>query len=186
MISDKQKRIIQLAIIFISTILGYIFLSPLFENNTKASGLLGSIIGLLVSVAIFPETLKGIFEQPTEKRIERVKEAQSLGFERSWTYPTRMPFLLAIGLFILFVIIMLVISRFADFQLTEIQFALIFTPILFLLGLSGFLTLRHNEYIDNNGRRYRGVWAVLNGSILLLMGWGSLIALWVIIIFDIK
>ena len=47
--------------------------------------------------------------------------------------------------------------------------------IAFLWGLSGFLMVVRKEFIDKRGRRYFGGWAIFNGIILLLMGWGSLI-----------
>jgi hypothetical protein len=186
MFSDQQKRIIQIALILIGSILGGIFIAPLLKENTKVSGLLGGLIGLMVSIAIFPEMLKGVFEQPSEKRLERIKEEWHLEFMRSWTHPTRVPLLLAIGLFLLLIISVAVIANFTDLQPTKNQTILALTPVCFLFGLSGFLTLRRNEYIDNQGRKYRGFWAILNGILLLLMGWGSLLVLVIIIIFDIE
>jgi hypothetical protein len=49
---------------------------------------------------------------------------------------------------------------------------------LFLWGISGFLIIARNQFIDNIGpniRKYKGFWAILNGIVLVVVGWGGVI-----------
>jgi len=181
--SDKRKRIIQLAIILTGIILGGLFIAPLLNTNRESSGLLGGFIGFLVSIAAFPDTLRSTFEEQSEKRTERIMEERQLGFYRFLTHPTQIPFILSILLFIATLVLVILL----DFLKIKISYAILQTGLFamaFLWGLSGFLMIIRKEYIDKRGRRHRGGWAIFNGVVFLVMGWGSILFLLLAKIFN--
>lgn len=183
MLSDKQKRIIQLAIILVSILLAGVFLSPLLNGSIEASGLLGGFVGFLISIAIFPGTVKGLFEEQHEKRAARIMEQHQLGFYRSLTHLTQIPFTIAMLLFVL-IIVLAFLFDILKIKISSTIFQIGILCMLFLWGLSGFLITSRKEYIDKRGRRFRGGWAIFNGVIFLLMGWGSLLFLIIANIFN--
>jgi hypothetical protein len=183
MISEKKKRIIQLALILTGTILGGLFLSDFLNGSTKASGLLGGFVGFLVGLAIFPETGLGLFEEQSELRQSRLKKERTLGFWRSFTHPTQVPLTLSLILFVLILVLAALLDYLKIKGGSEI-FQIGFLIMMFLWGLSGFLIISRKEYVDNNGRRYRNWWAVFYGIPFLIMGWGGFIFLLLAQIFE--
>lgn len=176
MLSDKQKHIIQLLLIACGVIFGIMFLSPLLNNSREGSGLLGGFIGFLVSIVVFPETVKGILQEQSKLREERLKEERALGFWRSLTHPTQIPFTLSL----LLLIATIILAFLFDYLKFENGYAILqggVVGMMFLWGLSGFLMIIRNECIDKTGRLYRGFWAIFNGIGFMLFGWGSLIVL---------
>jgi hypothetical protein len=176
MLSDKQKRFAQFTIILICVILASIFLLPLLNKSTEASGLVGGIIGILIIIAVFPETRKAMIEQPSEDRMKRLMGESQLGFYRFLTHPTQMPLTFAMFLFIAMILV-IVLLNFLKTKIDPIFFQIILLIIAFLWGLSGFLMLARKEYIDHRGRHYRGGWAIVQGISFLLTGWGALVFL---------
>ncbi|WKZ47809.1 MAG: hypothetical protein QY306_00405 [Anaerolineales bacterium] len=176
MISDKQKHIIQLLIILSSIVLSSAFLSPFLNNSKEGSGLLGGLIGLVISIVVFPETSKKIFQEQSALRQERLNEERALGFWRFLTRPTQIPLTLSMLLFIASIILAVIF----DYLKFENGYAILRGGLIgttFLWGLSGVLMIIRNETIDKSGRRHRGFWAIFNGIGFLLFGWGSLIVL---------
>ncbi len=183
MLSDKQKRIVQLAIILTGIILGGLLLAPLLNNNREGSSFLGGFVRFLVSIAIFPDSVKGMFENQNEKRAERVMEEYQLGFYRYLTHPTQIPFIISLLLFVVLLVLMVILDYLKikiSFRITQVAFSV----MAFLWGLSGLLMIIRKEFIDKRGRRYLGGWAILNGVLFLLMGWGSIIFLLLVEIFN--
>jgi len=183
MLSDKQKRVFQLVIILVGFILGNIFPSSLLNNNKEGTGILGGFLGFLLSIIIFPETIKELFKEQSKKRTERLIEERKLGFYRSLTHSTQIPFTTSMVFLVLMIVIVALLDLFnINVDSKILQAGLFF--IAFLWGLSGFLIITRKEYIDKNGRRYKGGWAIFYGLPFLLFGWGSLIALLLARIFN--
>jgi hypothetical protein len=59
-------------------------------------------------------------------------------------------------------------------------------PCCLLFGLSGFLILRRNEYVNQFGKLTSGFWARFNGILGIVFGWGSAILIIIIVVFDLK
>lgn len=183
MLTDKQKRIIQLAFILAGFILGNLFPSSLLNNSKEGTGLLGGFLGFLISIALFPETIQELFVEQKETRVNRLLFERKLGFYRSLTHPTQIPLTLSMILFI-FMILLLVLLDFLKIRISPTILQAGLFLIAFLWGLSGLLIITRREYIDKTGRRYKGFWAMVNGIAFLLFGWGSLFFLLLAKIFN--
>jgi hypothetical protein len=169
MLSEKQKNAVQIIILILGGIIGWIFLSPLLKNKTENSILIGLLLALLINIIVFPDLRKKIFEQTSEKRIERLQKENSLGFRRFLFHITNLP--LHIALLVLFGGAILLGTL--NLKLNEFQLTIGTIIICVLIGLSGFLMLVRKEYVNKDGVISRGFWAFFNGILLLLVGWGS-------------
>jgi hypothetical protein len=185
MLSDKQKRIVQLAIILTGIILGGLLLPPILNNNSKASGFLGGFIGFLISVAIFPETIKGLFEEQSELRQKRLQKEMAMGFWQSWTYPTQIPMTIGVLWFLVYIVLISIFHTIFEGIDDKALLALIFLlPPFFLFGLSGLLMILRKEGVDKHGKKYFGVWVYINGISQMTICWGVVIILTLSTIFD--
>jgi len=166
--SEKYRHSIQLTILLVGGILGWLFLSPLLPNKKENAILVGGLMALFINIIVFPNLRKKLFETPTKLRHDRLQKERSLGFRRYLFHPTNRPFHLSIAL--LFGSIAFLLAT--KIQPSEIYLSIGLIIILSLSGLSGFLMLIRNEYVDTRGRIVHGISPIINGLALLLWGWG--------------
>jgi hypothetical protein len=100
--------------------LGTIFPSSWLNNSKEGTGILGGFLGFLLSIIIFPETIRELFKEQSESRTERLLEERKLGFYRSLTHPTQIPFTASMVLFILMVIVIVFLDL-LNINMTPLQ-----------------------------------------------------------------
>jgi hypothetical protein len=176
--SEKAKKIIHLGIILLSVSIGTIIIAPILNIEPRLGGLVGGILGVILFGAIFSEKKRGDSRQyPTqsnEKHFEKILARQEYGFYQSFFHPTQLPITLSFILLILLASVAFLFEKFSIKIPPEVfQFSLLGMPLLW--GISGFLILTRNEFIDNHGRKHKGFWAILNGTLLIVTGWGGII-----------
>jgi hypothetical protein len=181
--NEKLQKYVQIALVIAGTLFGALVITPRFHMDAKLGAGIGSILGIIMSILLFPDLRKAMTTPISKRRMKRIQTEQEFGFQRAWSHPTRIPFLLGLVWFVgLFIFLWLF-----HLQINSAQTALLLlSPSLLLFGLSGFLALKRNEYIDNHGRRYRGFWAIFNGTLFMLVGWGGVLFVLYLIIFDIE
>jgi hypothetical protein len=178
-LSVTRKQLL-IVILTIGTILGVFFISPSFNGNKFLGGSAGFTISMLVSHFVFPEM------RERSRSLWDGNNTMGINMKRSFTHPTQLPLTLGMLWFGAVALILSLLVAF-DLKITvneNTAIILLLFPCLLLFGLSGFLMLRRNEYVNHFGRISNGFWARLNGVLAILLGWGGCIALLVVMIFD--
>lgn len=173
--SQKSKKYISLGIIFVSILLGVVII-PNVVNIDRSVGL---FIGGIISIILIKLTYPKIFDETEEQaKIERIAIKQQAFLDLYFFHPTKAPLTFSIIIFVLMIVSIIILEALNLQQITSELLQLGFMGCLFLWGLSGFLTLIQNQLIENLGRniiKYKGFWAILNGVILIAVGWGGII-----------
>jgi hypothetical protein len=170
---------------------GYLILGPVlgmslnFGNDTLLNICLGFLIALISSFLVFPE-LRRTFSTIIDGK-------NSLGFNPGLylTHPTQKPMMIGVlwSLPMAFLLAQLN-SKFPSLIPEEYRLnvttIIVTLPGLFLFGYSGFKMIKRNETVNKFGKIHKGFWAYLNGTILILIGWGGLLYLLRAWIFDWK
>ena len=156
---------------------GGLIIAPTLNIESRLGGLIAGILGIILIRAIFSEKNKDSeqqFTQTNEMYAERILARQERGLYRSFFHPTQLPITLSFILFSLIAFFAFLLEKLNTNIRPEIwQFSLAGIP--FLLGLSGFLMLTRNEFIDKHGRKHKGFWAILNGTLFIVICWGGII-----------
>lgn len=178
---SAQKRLLFLGFLITGTILGIMFISPSINENKFLGGSAGFLISMLLSHIIFPEI------RESSRGIWNGNNMFGVNMKAYFTHPTQMPMMLGS---LWFVAVALILSLLVALDLKillneKLVITLLLVPCLLLFGLSGFLMLRRNEYVNQFGKLTTGFWAKFNGALGILFGWGGAITLIIVIIFDI-
>ena len=175
-----QKRLLLTGFIIVSIILGIIFVAPKFNGDKFLGGSVGFISSWLLIFLLIPEFryLAGTIWNGDNR----------FGFNMKnyFSHPTQMPLMLGLLWFGAVALILSLLVVF-DLKITvneNTTIILLLFPCLLLFGLSGFLMLRRNEYVNQFGKLTTGFWARFNGVVAILFGWGGCIALLIVMIFD--
>jgi hypothetical protein len=171
--SQKIRSFFHLGIILLSVLLGTLIISPVLNIDIKLGALIGGILGIILNSVIFPEKRQEVFEQSKARQFERIVARQEYSLNRSFFHPTNLPITLSLIYFVLLVIVVFILEKLNIIIPSNIYLVLFVMP--FLWGTSGFLMLTRNEYIDNFGRKHKGFWAIFNGILFIVFGWGSII-----------
>lgn len=178
---SAQKRLLFLGILISGTILRIIFISPSINGEKFVGGSAGRLISALLSHPIFPEIREG------SRGIWNGNNMLGVNMKTYFTHPTQIPLMLGMLWFVLG-ISLLSLQVVFDFKVTtHVNNGIILAwlvPVCLLFGLSGFLMLRRNEYVNQFGKLTTGFWARFTGVLAILFGWGGAIALIIAIIFD--
>lgn len=180
--SHKTKSFIQLSITILSILIGSLVIAPKLKIESKLGVLIGGLLGLILISIIFPSSKEGYFSKNDTQKRQQFSEALSDGIHRSWTHPTNLPITLSLIYFALLIIIVFALDKLNITIPSNIYLALFVMPLLW--GISGFLMLIRNEYIDKFGRKHKGFWAILNGIIFITFGWGLIIYIALATIFN--
>jgi hypothetical protein len=177
---SAQKRLLFLGFLIIGTTLGIMFISPNINGDKFVGGSAGCLISILLSHFIFPEI------RESSRGIWNGNNILGVNMRTYFTHPTQMPLMLGL---LWFVAVALILSLLVAFELKitvneKTGIILWLFPCLLLFGLSGFLMLRRNEYVNQFGKLTTGFWARFNGVLAILCGWGGCVVLLVVIIFD--
>lgn len=199
----KGSPIRLILIIVLGFISGIIFISPLlsFADDEDCSRKNRLICEILFSLGFnYTQIMSGflgilvlfmlifiILNLKSENR-EKIKDFYKslwdgnnplgVNTKKFFTHPAQIPMMLGGTWFLIFTII--IASRLLDPFLPRYQdflLSLLLFPFFFSLGLSGFLMIRRKETVDKFGQIHKGTWAILNGSLLVLFGWGGLLVL---------
>lgn len=179
---SSQKSFIHLGIILLSLLIGMLIISPALDIDTKLGALAGGILGVIINSVIFPEKRQEVSEQSNEKHFERMVARQEYSLYRSFFHPTNLPITLSLIYFVLLVIVVFILDKLNIIIPSNLYLVLFVMP--FLWGISGFLMLTRNEYVDKFGRNHKGFWAIFNGTLFILFGWGSIIYVTLATIFN--
>jgi hypothetical protein len=145
-------------------------------NIDRSIGLfIGGILGIILLRLTYPE----IFNETKEQaKIERVAMKQQAFLDLYFFHPTKAPLTFSMVIFILMIIAVIILEMLNLQQATSELLHFGSMGCLFLWGLSGFLTLTRNQFINNFGPniiKYKGFWAFLNGILFVFLGWGGII-----------
>jgi len=177
---SAQKRLLFLGFLITGTILGIMFISPSINGDKFLGGSAGFLLSILLSHLIFPEM------RESSRGIWNGNNMLGVNTKTYFTHPTQLPLMLGL-LWFCAVALMLSLLVVFDLKITvneKTGLILLLLPCLLLFGLSGFLMIRRNEYVNQFGKLTTGFWARFNGVLGIFFGWGGCILLLVVIIFD--
>jgi hypothetical protein len=103
---------------------------------------------------------------------------QQASLDLYFFYPTKTPLTFSMVIFVLIIMVVFVLDKLNLQQIISEVVKIGSMGCLFLWGISGFLIIARNQFIDNIGpniRKYKGFWAILNGIVLVVVGWGGVI-----------
>jgi hypothetical protein len=170
---QKTRKIILFSAIFVSILLGVVIIPAVLSIDKSIGLFVGGIAGIILLRIIYPE----IFDETEEQRkTERMAVKQRAYLDIYFFHPTRAPITFSMVVFVLMIILVLILDKLNLQQIVSevLQFGTM--GCFFLLGLSGFLTITQNQFIDApNFIKYKGFWAILNGIVLIIAGWGGII-----------
>jgi hypothetical protein len=173
--SQKTRKAISLGIIFVSILLGVVII-PALLNIDKSIGLfLGGILGIILLKLIYPENFNETEEQA---KIERMAIKQQVFLDLYFFHPTKAPLTLSMVIFVLTIALFFILEELNIQQISSQVMQIGIMSCMFLWGISGFLIISRNQLIENVGpniRKYKGFWAILNGIVLIIVGWGGII-----------
>ncbi len=175
-----KKRIFSIGILIAGTILGIIYVTPKVSNNAFLGGSIGVLISFFVIFLAFPEARKS-FENNLNK--------DDFFIKNYFTHPTQLPLMLGILWFIVsFLFLAAFVSLFPTLMPMEnrpvILLFFVLSPTFSAIGYSGYQTIKRKESVNKYGQIYKGFWASLNGVLGILIGWGFLLVLFIIYIFN--
>lgn len=166
---------VSLGTIFISILLGVVIIPALSGIDESIGLFIGGILGIILLWLTYPE----IFDETEEQaKIERMAMEQQAFLDLYFFHPTKTPLTFSMIIFVLMIMVVFVLDKFNLQQIVSEVLQIGLMGCLFLWGISGFLIITRNQFIDNIGpniRKYKGFWAILNGIIFVLMGWGGII-----------
>jgi len=180
--SQKTRSFFHLGVILLSVLLETLIISPVLNIDIKLGALIGGILGIILNSVIFPEKRQEVSEQSKARQFERMVVRQEYSLYRSFFHLTNIPITLSLIYFVLIVIVIFILDKLNTTIPSNIYLVLLVMP--FLWGISGFLMLTRNEYIDKFGRKHKGFWAIFNGVLFIIFGWGSIIYVTLATIFN--
>ena len=170
---QKTRKMFSLCVIFVSILLGVVIIPTVLSIDKSIGLFIGGIAGIILLRLIYPE----IFDETEEQRkIERIAVKQHAYLDLYFFHPTRAPLTFSMVVFALMIILVLILDKLNLQQIVSevLQFGTM--GCFFLLGVSGFLMITQNQFIDPpNSIKYKGFWAILNGIVLIVVGWGGII-----------
>jgi hypothetical protein len=137
--------------------------------NIRVETLGGAIIGLVVSFLVLP------FIFHPDPDIQNMLDATRIGSWDSFVHPTNLPITIAMIWFLSIMGIFYLMDLLNKIKASINLAYILLLPIFFLFGLSGFQMIRRNETVNGFGKIFKGFWAYLNGTLLILFGWGGLL-----------
>ena len=155
--------------------IGSLLIAQELKIEPKLGALIGGLSGLLLIFIIFPSTRQDYFQKSDGQKRQRASRILSDGLHRSWTHITNLPITVSLIYFVLVIIIVFILEKLNITIPSNIYLVLFVIP--FLWGTSGFLMLTRNEYIDKFGRKHKGFWAIFNGILFIIMGWGAILGI---------
>lgn len=186
--AENKQRIWAILIIILGGLAGAIFIAPFLNLqippdsnhtsalheiaiffNIKVEILAGLIIGMVFCFLILPL----IYRDPDVEEVTKILE---VGFWESLAHPTNLPMTIAIIWFVFIVgIVGLLDINIGEFGPDQNWSLVLIIPFELLMGMSGFQMIKRNETLNRFGKIFTGFWAYLNGTILILFGWGGVI-----------
>jgi len=167
-----------------------IFYSLGFNYNQIWGGFLGILVVFVVIFFILnlkPETRKNLKEY--HKSLWDGNNILSVNMKNYFTHYTQAPMMLGMLLFVIFILLLVtgltdpILNRLSEKDKPSLLMIFL-SPSFFLFGLSGFRMIKQKEAIDKSGQPYHGFWAIFNGILGLLFGWGFLLFITLAFIFD--
>lgn len=143
---------------------GTLIIPPVLHIKAEFGMFIGGILGTILIGVIYPESGKS-----SEKQLER-----QYGPYLFFFHPTQLPLILS-GILLILIIILAFLLKELNIQVSPEVFQVGLLGMAFLWGLSGFLMITRNEFIGSGGQNHKGFWAILNGILLISMGWGYII-----------
>jgi len=139
--------------------------------NIRVETLGGAIIGLVISLLVLPFIFR------SDPDTQNMLDGTRIESWDSFVHPTNLPITIAMIWFVVFATFVFIFTKISETELGIYSSAILLIPMAFLFGLSGFQMIRRNETLNGFGRIYKGFWAYLNGTLLILFGWGGLLYL---------
>lgn len=155
-----SKRLLVLGTMITGAIVGGFLFPPLLKLNFLGSAFVGALTTLLIVIILSPNLVNEINPNLSEERKKKLAKIQFHGFKRTVLHPTRLPAVIGMLWFVLFIN-------------ASTSINLLVLPPLFLLGFSGFQMIYRNEYIGTEGNIIHGFPAKLYGYMVILVCWGG-------------
>lgn len=174
---SKPKSFLLIGIIIISIASGVIYLSHMIDGSKIAGGSLGFIFAIFFSHLIFPEFRK------SSSNIWNGNNILGINMKTYFTHPTQIPLMMG-GIWFCAVLLAMYVFNLKVTTDDETKiFIGMLIPAFLLFGLSGFLMVYRNEYVNRFGIIVNGLWAKINGIAGILFGWGFSIGIIIMLIF---
>jgi len=157
-----------LGILITGVMLGGFLFSSLLRVNFLVGAIAGGLIASLIISLLFPNIVNEINPNLTETRKKRLAKVQMHGFKHTLLHPTRLPAFLGMlwgGL------VMLILFS-TSIKLSNETTSILFSPLFFLFGLSGYQMVSRNEYVGRDGNIIHGFPVKLFGYSTILFCWG--------------
>ncbi len=172
--SQKIRSFLHLGIIILSVVIGTLIIAPILKIDIRFGLFIGGILGIILNGIIFPKEKQELSEKNNGKHIESMSTRPEDSLYNYFVHSTNIPINISIIIFFLTIILVVLFDKFNK----QVSQAILYTGLLgaaFLWGLSGFKIVTQNEYVDMHGNKYKGLWAILNGLLFIIMGWGAII-----------
>ena len=114
---------------------------------------------------------------PNSSEFEDAKRNWREQRQRFNSHPTNIPIIFSAIWFFVLLISNFLFSFSKNFENKDFFNNLVLFPTLFGMGLSGLLMLILGESVSKQGKLYRGFCVYLLGVILIVFGWGAIIAM---------
>jgi hypothetical protein len=173
---QKTRSFLHFCVILLSVLTGTFIIAPALNINIKFGMFIGGILSFALNGILFPEYRQELSVQPNEKNFEFTSNKSKYDFYDSLVHTTNIPIYTSMILFILTFILVLLLDKF-NLQGSSEILQIGVPGMAFLWGLSGFRMVIQKETIDIHGRKFKGFWAILNGLVFIVMGWGAIIGI---------